>query len=120
MPQSASSLNFLSAHPAGIQLYLLAAAVLFCLGLVACMTRRNAIGVLIGIELLLNAAILNFMTFWHFRGGLDADPTLAGPVMGIFIILLAACEAAIALAILINLYYNFGSVEVDKPQQMKK
>lgn len=117
MPETAS---IFSAHPAGIHLYLLAAAALFCLGLTACMVRRNAIGILIGIELLLNATILNFMTFWHFRGGLAADGALSGPVMGIFIIILAACEAAIALAILINLYFNFGSVEVDRAQHMKK
>lgn len=117
MPETAS---MFSAHPSGIHLYLLVAAVLFCLGLTACIMRRNAIGILIGIELLLNAAILNFMTFWHFRGGLAAEALLSGPIMGIFIIILAACEAAIALAILINLYFNFGSVDVDRPQQMKK
>jgi len=117
MPNTA---NLFSAHPGGIHLYLLVAVALFCLGLTACIMRRNAIGVLIGIELLLNAAILNFMTFWHFRGGLETDGALSGPVMGVFIIILAACEAAIALAILINLFHNFGSVQVDKPQQMKK
>ena len=84
------------------------------------MARRNAIGILIGIELILNAAILNFMAFWRFRGGQDADPTLAGPMFGVFIIILAACEAAIALAILLNLYFNFGSVEVDTMHQMKR
>lgn len=117
MPDTTSGM--LSAHPSGIHLYLLVAAALFCLGLVACLTRRNAIGTLIGIELILNAAILNFMTFWHFRGGIERDGALSGPAVGVFVILLAACEAAVALAILINLYRNFGSVEVDKPQQMK-
>ena len=120
--RSASDIFFglLNAHPAGIHSYLLVAAAVFCLGVTACMLRRSAIGVLIGIELILSAAMLNFMTFWHFRGGLAEDAALSGPVMGIFIILLAACEAAIALAILINLYRNFGTVEVDKPHQLKK
>jgi len=107
-------------QPAGLHLYLLVAAVLFVLGLLACTTRRNAIGILIGIELMLNAAILNFMAFWHFRGGLKADPEMSGPMMGLFLIVLAACEAAIALAILLNLYFNFGSIEVDSVKQMKR
>ena len=112
-------LGLSSSDPAGFHLYLLAAAVLFVLGLTACMARRNAIGILIGIELILNAAILNFMAFWRFRGGLDADPAMSGPMFGVFAIVLAACEAAVALAILLNLYFNFGSVEVDKIRRMK-
>ena len=104
----------------GLPVYLAVAALLFCLGLSACMLRRNAIGVLIGIELMLNAAILNFMAFWRFAGMPSAGPgEMAGPLMSIFVIVLAACEAAIALAILLNLYFNFGSVEVDRMHQMK-
>jgi len=108
-----------SAYPGALHLYLLAAAVLFVLGVTACIIRRNAIGVLIGIELILNAAIINFMAFWRYRGGLETDPDMSGPMMGVFMIILAACEAAIALAILLNLYFNVGSVEVDKVHQMK-
>lgn len=114
------ALGLSSSHPAGLPAYLLAAAVLFVLGLTACTARRNAIAILIGIELILNAAVLNFMAFWHFRGGLESDPTMSGPMMGIFIIVLAACEAAIALAILLNLYFNLGSVEVDSARRMKR
>ena len=112
-------MGFVATHPVALPIYLIVAAMLFVLGIMACMLRRNAIGILIGIELILNAAILNFMAFWRFRGGLDADPTMSGPMFGVFIIVLAACEAAVALAILLNLYFNFGSVEVDKMQQMK-
>lgn len=115
-----NSLGIHSGYPVGLHIYLFVAAVLFVLGLTACMARRNAIGILIGIELILNAAILNFMAFWHFRGGLDADPLMAGPTFGVFVIILAACEAAVALAILLNLYFNFGSVEVDSMRQMKR
>jgi NADH-quinone oxidoreductase subunit K len=115
-----TTLGLNSAQPAGLHVYLFAAACLFVLGLIACMARRNAIGILIGIELILNAAILNFMAFWHFRGGQSADPAMSGPMFGIFIIILAACEAAIALAILLNLYFNFGSVEVDSAHEMKR
>ena len=113
------TLGLSSAYPGSLHLYLIVAAILFVLGLAACMMRRNAIGILIGIELILNAAILNFMAFWRYRGGLDTDPSMSGPMMGVFTIILAACEAAVALAILLNLYFNFGSVEVDKVHQMK-
>lgn len=106
---------------AGLHAYLLVAALLFAFGLVACMARRNAIGILIGIELILNAAILNFMAFWRFAGHPAAGGTdYAGPMMGIFIIILAACEAAVALAVLLSLYFNFGTVEVDSIHQMKQ
>jgi len=121
LSKAAHFLGLTSAHPAGLHLYLIVAATLFVLGLVACMARRNAIGILIGIELILNAAILNFMAFWRFRGGMETDAaTMAGPMMGIFVMILAACEAAIALAILLNLYFNFGTVEVDSVHQMKR
>jgi len=115
------NLGISSTAPVGLHAYLVVAAVLFILGLIACATRRNAIGILIGIELLLNAAILNFMAFWRFSGSsLSGEDALAGPVMAIFIIVLAACEAAVALAVLLNLYFNFGSVEVDEMQEMKR
>jgi NADH-quinone oxidoreductase subunit K len=105
----------------GLQTYLMVAALLFVFGLVACVSRRNAIGILIGIELILNAAILNFMAFWRFGGMVSEGPNaLAGPMFGIFIILLAACEAAIALAVLLSLFFNFGSVDVDSIRQMKR
>ena len=106
---------------AGLHAYLLVSAILFAFGLVACMARRNAIGILIGIELILNAAILNFMAFWRF-GGMSASgaDAFAGPMVGIFIIILAACEAAVALAVLLSLYFNFGTVEVDSIRQMKR
>ncbi|HQH25996.1 MAG TPA: NADH-quinone oxidoreductase subunit NuoK [Oligoflexia bacterium] len=110
-----------TATPVGLEAYLIVAAALFVLGLTACIARRNAIGILIGIELMLNAAVLNFMAFWRFQGSpLDGPAALAGPVMGIFIIVLAACEAAVALAVLLNLYFNFGTVEVDMVHEMKE
>ena len=106
---------------ASLQAYLLVSALLFAFGLVACMARRNAIGILIGIELILNAAILNFMAFWRFAGNPAAGSAdYSGPMFGIFIIILAACEAAVALAVLLSLYFNFGTVEVDSIRQMKR
>ena len=106
---------------ASLEAYLLVSALLFVFGLVACMARRNAIGILIGIELILNAAILNFMAFWRFAGSPEAGrDAFAGPMLGIFVIILAACEAALALAVLLSLFFNFGTVEVDAIHQMKR
>lgn len=102
--------------PIGLEHYLVVAALMFVFGLMACLMRRNAIGILIGIELILNASILNFMAFWRFHGG----TTVEGPLFGLFIILLAASEAAIALAILLNMFFNFGSIDVDRAGQMKR
>jgi len=114
-------LQLVSHGAVSLQAYLIVAALLFVFGLVACMARRNAIGILIGIELILNAAILNFMAFWHYGGApLAGQGALAGPLMGIFVIILAACEAAVALAILLSLYFNFGTVEVDSIHGMKE
>jgi NADH-quinone oxidoreductase subunit K len=105
----------------GLHAYLLVAATLFVLGLVACMARRNAIGILIGVELIINAAIINFMAFWRFGGGqMDGANGLVGPLFGVLLILLAACEAAVALAILLSLYFNFGTIEVDAIHQMER
>lgn len=95
--------------------YLVVAALLFTIGIVCVISRRNAIGILIGIELILNAANLNLIAFSHyFERGLE------GQVFAIFVIILAACEAAIALAILISLFANFGSIDVDAAQRMKR
>ncbi|MDQ1257312.1 MAG: NADH-quinone oxidoreductase subunit [Candidatus Hydrogenedentes bacterium] len=118
-PTLPQTLGLIPDQPVGLHAYLVVAAILFVLGVIACLTRRNAIGILIGIELIMNAGIINFMAFWHFRGGLVVDGAMSGPIFGVFAIVMAACEAAVALAILLNLYFNFGSVNVDKIQQMK-
>ena len=116
-----TSMGMGGGEPVGLQAYLLVAALLFVFGLVACMARRNAIGILIGVELIVNAAILNFMAFWRFGGNLaEGAGALAGPMAGVFLILLAACEAAVALAVLLSLYFNFGTIEVDSIHQMQR
>ena len=95
--------------------YLVVAALLFTIGIVCVISRRNAIGILIGIELILNAANLNLIAFSHyFETGLE------GQVFAIFVIILAACEAAIALAILISLFASLGTIDVDAAQRMKR
>ena len=87
-----------------LQNYLVVAAILFVLGIYGVMTRRNGIAVLMGIELILNAANLNFLAFAKF-GGMN----LSGHIFALFVIIMAAAEAAVALAIIINLYNHFSS-----------
>ena len=98
-----------------LQVYLILATILFSLGMFAVITRRNAIAVLMGIELILNAANLNFIAFARF-GGMN----FTGHIFALFVIVLAAAEVAVALAIIINLYQNFNSINVDEAQQLKQ
>ena len=98
-----------------IQPYLMIASILFSLGIYAVVTRKNAVAILMGIELILNASNINFIAFNRF-GNFES---LDGHIFTIFVIVLAAAEAAVALAIIINLFKNIGSVDVDKAQEMK-
>jgi NADH-quinone oxidoreductase subunit K len=98
----------------GLTHFLLVSGILFSLGVFAILTRRNAIMVLMGIELVLNAANINFLAFSRFTTG-----TLDGHVFAVFVIILAAAEAAIALAIILNIYQNFNSVNVDEINQLR-
>jgi len=93
--------------------YLGLAAALFAIGLVGVVTRRNAIGVLIGVELILNAANINLVGFSRFSGGLDAQ------VFAIFVIVLAAAEAAVALAIVLQLFDKRSDVDVDRANSLR-
>jgi len=83
----------------GLQHYLCVAAALFCLGLLGVLTRRNAVNVLMGVELILNAANLNLVAFSRFGTG-----NLQGQMFAVFVIVIAAAEAAVALAIVLTLY----------------
>lgn len=98
-----------------LQVYLILAAILFSLGMFAVITRRNAVAVFMGVELILNAANLNFIAFARF-GGMN----ITGHIFALFVIVLAAAEVAVALAIIINLYHNFNSINVDEAQQLKQ
>ena len=98
-----------------LQSYLVISSVLFSLGIFGIVTRRNAIAILMGIELILNSANINFIAFNRF-GGMEK---LDGHVFAIFVIVLAAAEAAVALAIIINLFKNVGSVDVDQANILK-
>ena len=89
--------------------YLVVAAILFCLGILAVATRRNAISILMGVELILNAANLNLVAFARFT-----DSGIEGQVFAVFVIVLAAAEAAVALAIVLNIYRNYQMVNIDR------
>jgi NADH-quinone oxidoreductase subunit K len=98
----------------GLSSYLIVSALLFCLGLFAVVTRRNAIMVLMGLELILNAANINFIAFAKY-GGFNIE----GHVAVIFVIILAAAEAAVALAIVLNIYQNYRHLNVDEINELK-
>jgi NADH-quinone oxidoreductase subunit K len=86
--------------------YLVLAAALFCIGLYGALARRNAVGVLMGIELMLNAVILNLVTFWRYL-----DPTVvSGQVFAIVVLAVAASEAAVGLALIISIYRRRNTV----------
>jgi NADH:ubiquinone oxidoreductase subunit K len=103
----------------GLQHYLLLAALLFVCGLLTILTKRNAIGILMGVELILNAANVNLVAFNRFSHGGGGAMKLDGQVFAIFIIVLAAAEAAVALAIFLNFYNNFNTIDVERAQNLR-
>src|SRR5712672_546454 len=96
--------------------YLILAAVLFAVGLAGALTRRNAILVLVGIELMLNAANLNFIAFWRYGPNPEA---LTGVMFAIFAIGVAAAEAAVGLALIISIYRHFKTTNLDQIDSMR-
>jgi NADH-quinone oxidoreductase subunit K len=102
-------------HPA-LEHYLVVGAVLFGLGLFTVATRRNAVGMLLGVELILNAAALNFVAFEHFT----AEARASGQVFAIFIVAFAASEAAVALAIVLQVYRTRRSIAADELTELRR
>ena len=98
-----------------LQSYMIIASALFCIGLYNVMTRKNAVAILMGIELILNSANINFVAFNRFISSANLD----GHLMALFVIVLAAAEAAVALAIIINLFRNLGTVNVNEANSLK-
>ena len=97
--------------------YLIVAAALFCIGLYGALSRRNAIAILIGVELMLNAVNLNLLAFWrHVEAG---QATLSGQVFALIVITVAAAEAAVGLALIIAVYRNRRTVDVEDVDLMK-
>jgi NADH-quinone oxidoreductase subunit K len=99
----------------GLIHYLLLGALLFTCGAVCMATKRNAIGILMGVELVLNGANVNFIAFARY----NAAFALEGQIFALFVIVLAAAEAAIALAIVLNFYNNHSTVDVDTAEELK-
>src|SRR6266478_7266097 len=96
--------------------YLTVSAFLFAIGLAGALTRRNAILVLVGIELMLNAANLNFIAFWRYGPHPEA---LTGIMFAIFAIGVAAAEAAVGLALIISIYRHYKTTNLDQIDSMK-
>ncbi len=96
--------------------YLGLATLLFAAGVLAIATRRNAIGVLIGLELMLNAAALQFAAYGHFRN-LGHDPQ--GETAAVFVVVTAAAEATIALALLFAVYRTSKDVDLDRTRELR-
>jgi NADH-quinone oxidoreductase subunit K len=94
--------------------FVVLSAVLFALGLFCVVTRRNALGILMGIELILNSANVNYVAFARYsQSGYD------GQVFAIFVIMLAAAEAAIGLAIVLGIYQTFETIDVDATDRLR-
>jgi NADH-quinone oxidoreductase subunit K len=99
----------------GLNHYLVLGALLFVCGVVCMATKRNAIGVLIGVELVLNGANINFVAFASYNPAFEIE----GQIFALFVIVLAAAEAAVALAIVLNFYNNHTTVDVDTAEELK-
>jgi NADH-quinone oxidoreductase subunit K len=93
-------------------------AVMFVIGVVCMATKRNTLGILMGIELVLNGANINFIAFGspYLR---EESLGLDGQLMALFVIVLAAAEAAVALAIALNFYNNHATIDVDRADQLR-
>jgi NADH-quinone oxidoreductase subunit K len=108
-------------QPIGLTHYLIVGAVLFVCGVVCMAAKRNALGVLMGIELVLNGANLNFVAFGSrfLRSDSQNAIGLDGQSIALFVIVLAAAEAAVALAIALNYYNTHDTIDVDQADELK-
>jgi NADH-quinone oxidoreductase subunit K len=95
--------------------WLIVATALFCLGLFAVVSRKNAIGILMGVELMLNAVNINLVAFWRYVTPQD----IGGQVFAVFVIVIAAAEAAVALAIIISAYRQRQTIQVEEFDTMQ-
>lgn len=99
----------------GLTHYLVVAALLFALGLVCVLTRRNAIGLLMGVELILNSANINLVAFGRF-----VENNISGQVFALFVIVLAAAEAAVAMAIVLSIFRSMKNIDVNVTVNLKE
>jgi NADH:ubiquinone oxidoreductase subunit K len=94
--------------------YLVVSGIVFVLGLITIINKKNAVGILMGVELILNSVNLNFVAFGRY-----VDFDIKGQIVAIFVIILAAAEAAVALAIVLNIYRNRQLIDVTQIDAMK-
>src|SRR3989441_12181351 len=99
----------------GLPHFLIVGALLFGIGAFGVLTRRNAIAVLMGVELMLNAANLNFIAFWRYL----RPESMEAQVFVLIGLTIAAAEAAVGLAVIMNVYRRFGTIEVDRVSELK-
>jgi NADH-quinone oxidoreductase subunit K len=98
----------------GLSHYLVISAALFSLGLMGVLTRKNAVNVLMGVELILNSANINLIAFSRYSAG-----NINGQIFAIFVIVVAAAEAAVALAIVLSMYRIIKTVNLDRADTLK-
>jgi NADH-quinone oxidoreductase subunit K len=98
----------------GLEHYLTVGAILFSLGLYTVLTRRNAISVLMGVELVLNSANINYVAFSHYTSA-----NVEGQIYAIFVIMLAAAEAAVGLAIVLAIFRIFHTIDVEAAETLR-
>ena len=96
--------------------FLVLSLIVFSLGLFTVLTRRNAIGILMGVELILNSANINYLAFAFYGGG---KYKYDGQIFAIFVIMLAAAEAVIGLAVVLAIYQNFKTIDVDAAETLR-
>lgn len=99
----------------GLTHYLVIGSILFSLGLFTVLTRRNAISILMGVELILNSANVNYVAFAHYSSG-----QIDGQIYAIFVIMLAAAEAAVGLAIILSIFQIFHTIDVEATETLKE
>ncbi|HEY3322618.1 MAG TPA: NADH-quinone oxidoreductase subunit NuoK [Planctomycetota bacterium] len=117
-------MNWLSGGPDNLTNYLVLSSILFACGIFAMISRRNAIGILMGVELILNAAGINFVAFsrfWHHpqTGFAMPGPHFDGQIFTLFIIVLAAAEAAVALALILAVFQTHNTIALEKVDELK-
>jgi NADH:ubiquinone oxidoreductase subunit K len=98
-----------------ISWYLILAAALFSIGLFGVLARKNAVAILLGVELMLNAVNINLVTFWRY----NAPETVTGQVFAIIVFAVAAAEVAVGLALIISIYRNRNTIVADDLDLMK-
>src|SRR5574337_543391 len=95
--------------------YLILAAGLFCIGIYGVLARRNSVGILMGVELMLNAVNINLVAFWRYLQPTD----LTGQVFALFVLVVAAAEAVVGLALIISVYRDRRSIDAEKIDLLK-